>query len=243
MSFGIEVYNTNGNLQISESYSNYQQIASGTISSANANGGSTTFSYTAQTSGTYPLVFARPHSDGVYVGGCFFGDSVTGLTANTFYLTSSGAYDYRVYGLNGSSTIDSSTFAMQVFDGSGNVIWDSRKPQAQVQATVTATTVWPSSGPMDPYDNPSVPITLSYTSFSQRPWILMNNLVNWGFAGGNGCWAAAINPSANTSSILLSNGTTNGSGAWVANTSNGSSGVYTQGFAGGQCIVALAICY
>jgi hypothetical protein len=244
MAYGILIQNANGNIQIDQDYRNYQRIAYGTITSKSINGAATAIAYTTQTSGTYPLVFVRPHNDGDYVGGCYFGGATFGIPTGYIYLCNSGAYDYRVYALDGAVKIDSSTYGIEIFDASGNTVFDSRNALAQVQATVTCTTVWPSSGPMNPFDNPVVPIAKSYTSFGQRPWFMVNGLVNQQIvASGNNMWVMAINPAANTSSVLFSNGTMDSSGNWVPATASGSSGTYTTGFAGGQAIVPLAICY
>jgi hypothetical protein len=245
MAYGIEIENTNGDLQITQDYTNYHLIGSGTLTGGCPNTDAGQVSYTAQAGNVLPLVFVRPHADNIYIGGCFFGSAATLVPTGYVYYVWQGAHDYRIYGTTGTIAVDSSTYGMQVFDGSGNVQYDSRKSVAQVQTSVTCTTVWPNnSAPYAPYDNPFVPIVKSYTSFGQRPWFCINNLVNWFFYGGAGIWAMSIVSTADTSEVRFSNGELDTTGTvWTDYSAVGAGGNYTQGFAGGQCIVPLGICY
>jgi hypothetical protein len=248
-SYGIEIHNATGDIQITQDYANYQLIAQGTIGSATSNSIPVQLTYPAQANNTIPLVFVRPHSDGVYVGGCLFDSSAPGLTGfgAGAWVVCSGAFDYKIYGITSTIAVDASGFGLQVFDTSGNPTYDSRKSVPRIQDVVVVNTIYPapatSAYPFAPYDSPVVPISKSYTSFGQRPWFMVNNLQNIEYAGGQGIWACAIDPTANTSKLIISDGDTDASGNWFSYTSTGASPGYTQGFAGGQCIIPLAICY
>lgn len=166
MSFGLEVRNDAGRVQIDEEYRNLLLVAQGTAAAAYAGG----FTFPAQSSCT-PLVCVRPVTDGTYIG--FMNVSSTSAT-----YFSDGPFDWAVYGLDSPVYLDGSSYGLQVFSASGSLAFDSRCEPVRIKAVASGQSVWPdvkTASPMSSgYNN--YPVVINFTAFGLRPWMCINQL-------------------------------------------------------------------
>lgn len=171
MSYGFQSVNADNIVQIDDAYRNLLRVASGSWTSGGAVVGEINFP--TQTS-TAPLIFFRPSADGVYVG-------QVGLGSDRVYFSTNGNFDWVVYGLDGPVMTSASNYGMQVFNASGQVVFDSRYEPPRIQTIVRHNQTWPTyaNGGGSLGQNPNYPYTFNFTGWGERPWICLNSLFFW----------------------------------------------------------------
>lgn len=167
MSFGIEIKNNAGRVQVDGTYRNLFLVAQGTAPAGNWS----SISYPAQTS-CNPLVCIRPVSDGTYVGFV----SVGAASASYF---SDGPFEWAVYGLDSLLYYPGTQYGMQVFNSAGSVVFDSRCEPLRVKTVASGQAVWPDvlhgGSPSVAFNN--YPLAINFTPFGVRPWLCINQMV------------------------------------------------------------------
>jgi hypothetical protein len=177
MSFGIQIFNSFGDVLIDSENQNYSLLGEGTVSVA---AGGTDISFPAAV-GAPPLVFARFQSSTKYVGLTaldlstarlgVFGSNVA--NPGDDYLRSQAAtVEYKVFGV-AKSLAPGGGFGLQCFDGAGVLVFDSNRPGPRVSEVAINTTI---TAPSDSNRQPQAP-ALAHSSGSS-PWMLLNNTLN-----------------------------------------------------------------
>lgn len=229
MANGFQSLNASNIIQIDDNYRNLLKVASGTWTGGTAAIAEITFPL--QTS-TAPLIFVRPVSDGIYVGH-------VGIANNAFYAATNGNFEWVVFGLDNPVMTDDSAYGMQVFNGTGQVVFDSRYEPVRVQTVVRHDQQWPTYPQGGSYGQwPAYPYTFNFTGWGQKPWICLNAL--YFFAGDDGQTTCAT--TSGTNSIILQCGTNAGPayGGWRWASNDGSNGFYAYSHPYGQVRIPLA---
>lgn len=179
MAYGFQALNTNGVTQIDETYRNLMRVASGSYTG----GASEWQSFTFTNQAAAPLVFIRTAADTTYVGRLW-------ITNNSFSVQTNGAFDWVVFGITSPVQVAPSNYGMQVFDGSGAVVYDSRYEVPRIQTTIAINQTWPTEwqGAIGQY--PNYPYTATFTGWGARPWMCLNSLYFFEDEGAN-CTAFA----------------------------------------------------
>lgn len=172
MSYGLLVRGSHGDLTIDDLYRNIMFIKQGSASGARVD-----IPITSQAPFN-PQVYVRPWGDGHYVGACSIINSGTTVRLRTNKLvrgnngvvTDQGniGFDYVIFGINGVTPIDNSTYGLKVWDASGNVSFDSRFEQARIQHVLLI------SQAGQGINNTTYPQTYSFPGWGLRPWININ---------------------------------------------------------------------
>jgi hypothetical protein len=221
MAHGFQSINAGGIVQIDENYRNLLMVASGTWT-----GGGTPFGtiWFPTQYACAPLIFIRPSYDGCYVGP---GE----ITQSNFSFMCNGNFDWVVYGLDSPAAHSSTSFGLQVFDGGGSVVYDSRYEAPRIQAVATVWMTWPQYLGVNSPDYPYYP---SFTSWGGRPWFCLNSFVF--FADDNGtCVCATTN---GTGGLIVRCGTV-WTTDWIWAGNNGEGGMYAQSYPGGRMTIPL----
>jgi len=137
MSYGISIENESGYLQISDSYTNYVLVASGSVSA--------TAGATGSFSGVSPgdaTITGLQAEDIVAVQGSFLSEKYRTSSAVGIYnwQTSTQSISYRVYRKSSNISASTSDYGLEVFDASGNLRFSSKYPPAVVLATASTRT-------------------------------------------------------------------------------------------------------
>ena len=218
MAVGIRVSNPSGVVQIDETYRNFLRVGSGSYSGG---GGTISISYTSQS--VPPIIFVRPHSDGIYLGKF----TIRNSTAQVF---TNGGFDWVVYSLTSPQAISNSPMGIQVFDAAGQVIFDSRFEPPRIQTTLAVNQQWPTylqGGSLGQY--PAYPYSINFSGWGARPWFCLNSL--YFFADENG--QALAMTTNGTNQLILRCGTLLGT-SWSWSSNDGSNGVYAYSHPFGQ---------
>lgn len=225
--YGFQSFNNANITQIDDNYRNLLYVASGSWTGGNAV--LWQFTFPAQTS-TSPMVFVRPWADGTYVG-------QGGITADTCYFSTNGNFDWVVYGLDNPVMSSGSAYGMQVFNGSGQTVFDSRYEPARIQAVVRVDQTWPTYTQGGSYGAwPHYPYTLNFTGWGEKPWICLNAL--YCFDDDNGTTTAAT--TSGTNSIILRCGNNwGGSTGWQWFSNDGGGAGYALSHPYGQVRIPL----
>lgn len=171
MTAGLEVYNESGALIIDSNNPNYSLLASGTASSGSA------VSFTSTT--VRPLVFVRFNTPNRFVRiSALSNNSVTFQTydlqegTGNFSNPVAGSTEYMVFGIASTLTPSDPGFGLNVFDASGNLIYDSNRVIPRIKQVVTV--------PALPAVSDGNRATISAVSHSQgtNPWMLANSTYN-----------------------------------------------------------------
>lgn len=174
MPFGLQVVNEGGLVQIDQDFRNIAVIQQGTFGAAGpVSSGVVTFS--AQSEANCPQVWVRPHSDGVWVGGCFLTDASENPYSNSidrFFYQAGGPCDYKVCALSGNFVVDQSSYGLQVFDQAGRIAFDSRRRYARIRRVLSVASSSSSS------------VTVGFSGIPERPWMLLNQLPFCNFEDG-----------------------------------------------------------
>lgn len=130
MSYGLLITNDSGYIQIDDTYANFTQIASGSVStSANV-----TASFSYPDCGIVPLILISPGAWGVCY--CNFGISGTSASLRTNAATS---FTYRVLVPTYSVGQSSDAWGLRVWRPDGNIVYDSGRPNLRVLTVVSGT--------------------------------------------------------------------------------------------------------
>lgn len=171
MTAGLEVYNESGALIIDSNNPNYSLLASGTASSGSA------VSFTSTT--VRPLVFVRFNTPNRFVRiSALSNNSVTFQTydlqegTGNFANPVAGSTEYMVFGIASTLTPSDPGFGLNVFDASGNLIYDSNRVIPRIKQVVTV--------PALPVVSDGNRATISAVAHSQgtNPWMLANSTYN-----------------------------------------------------------------
>lgn len=228
MAYGFQSNNDSNIIQIDDNYRNLLRVASGSWTGGTASVGE--FSFPLQSS-TSPLIFFRPWADGTYVG-------QVGMEPSKCYFSTNGNFDWVVYGLDSPVLTSGSSYGMQVFDGAGQVVYDSRYEPARIQTIIRAQQKWPTymqGGNLG--DWPAYPYTYTFTGWGERPWICLNALYFW--EDDNGTTTCAT--TSGTNAIILRCGVNNGAnyGGWAWLSNDGGGIGYAQSHPYGQVRIPL----
>lgn len=171
MTAGLEVYNDAGALVIDSNNPNYSLLASGTVAAGTAVSFATTT--------VRPLVFVRFNTPNRFVRiSDLTNNSVTfqtyDLQENTgnFANPVSGSTEYMVFGIASTLTPSSPGYGLNVFDASGNLIFDSNQKIPRVKEIVVV--------PALPTVSDGNRASIAAASHSQgtNPWMLANSTYN-----------------------------------------------------------------
>jgi len=137
MSFGINVKNSSGNIILDSDLPQIPLIYSGT-------GGSGNVTITHPQTIQYPYIFLRPSNTGSY----FFSGFVN--STNFTYFCQSGNMEYRVYDGKGFFSAISSGYGMQIWNSSGNVLYNTQSNPpfiVDIKTALFATDPYPDEAP------------------------------------------------------------------------------------------------
>lgn len=224
MAFGFQSINSSGSVQIDDGYRNLRLVASGTWPSPTNSDFLITFP--TQTS-TSPLIFFRPSADGVYVGN-------GGIDASSFMFAANGAFDWQVYGLDNVVSATGS-HGLQVFNGAGQTVFDSRIKVPRIQTILSTNQIWPSyaqGGSLGAWT--AYPYNLDYTGWGQKPWICLNSL--FFFEDDSGTMTCAT--TSGYSRVILQCG--HWFNGWQWNSNDGGNGSYALSHPYGQVRIPIA---
>lgn len=171
MTAGLEIYNDAGSLLIDSINSNYSLLASGTAASG------TSVSFTTTT--VRPLVFVRFNTPNRFVRiSDLTNNSVTFQTydlqegTGNFANPVSGSTEYKVFGIASTLAPSNPGYGLNVFDASGNLIYDSNREVPRIKQVVTV--------PALPAVSGGNRASISAITHSQgtNPWMLANSTLN-----------------------------------------------------------------
>lgn len=130
MSFGLNVYNNSGSVIMDTNLPQMPFVSSG---SASATGVSLSNSQAlvSFSSLSAPVVYVRPQSTGGFL-------LIGNILNNGFYYKSSTNIDWRIYDGSITSWGNSSNYGMNVYDSSGNVIYNTNKNPPFIRSIQTA---------------------------------------------------------------------------------------------------------
>lgn len=166
MPHGLRTINDSGIVQIDENFRNVFVVAEGSVTTATGSINSAFLNISPAQTTCIPMVFVKPAS-GVEVGLFEVSRSVPpyhniGPPWDTVGYQCSGAFDYKICGLNWSSP-PSGDFGMVVYDDAANIVYDSRLSYMQIKSVHR---LFAQANPA--YQDITVP--------SDGEWFLMNNL-------------------------------------------------------------------
>jgi hypothetical protein len=136
--FGLQLFNSSGNVQIDSTYKNLGLREKGSVvSSSSAPIGSTGFYYATFTTvaGTCPVVAFRSN------GTCYLSHSTTSGNSTTYYFSCSAAnvtVQYWIFDDLANVTL-SGNYGLQVFNAAGGKVFDSRSKYMRIVDLVRGT--------------------------------------------------------------------------------------------------------
>lgn len=212
MSYGFEVINANGRVQIDQDHANPRLIMTGTCAA-----GSLTYIHMPyDIRDEAPLVLMRPHQAGLYVGGvrlyaprAAFGSNPA-LPSGAIQMRGQCGWDYAVFSTRGAPTMDGSAWGLEVRKADGTITYSSRYQHprithlAQKAADATQAGGWP--------------FTFSISGHTSMPWLLANPLCITGAGVGEmsesmGAIMASVNSSFTTVTVDFRDGAYDYSGS------------------------------
>jgi hypothetical protein len=173
MTAGIQIYNTNGVIQIDENLKNPRLVTTGSVAQGTDNAfGSFVLNLSAfgiDLNTEIPLLLLRPSAFGQNVGGVFITKKYGSVSGGNYFLidASNASFDYAVFSTQVAGIKDTDPGGFQVFNTAGEITYDSNNRHTRIIANLyhAATSSYP------------YPYNLSMTGFTAMPWIVANPLV------------------------------------------------------------------
>lgn len=168
MPVGLAIYNTDGVLQIDESFKNPCLVATGYLAGT---GGydPTPVSLSAlgiDVAVEMPIILIRPRAYGRWFGGCRVYRGESGVSYFETY-TSEVGLDYAIFSTKGTPIRDPGNVGLQVFDSSGAITFDSNLSHMRVLSS---------------HYHPAIaayqyPVQIGISNFQEMPWVVSAPLV------------------------------------------------------------------
>jgi hypothetical protein len=119
MTFGLNVYNSSGNVIMDTDLPQMPFVQSGSAS-ANSIAVATAPTFVSFSSLAAPVLYVRPQTTGGFV-------MIGNILTNGFFYKSNSNIDWRVYDGSVSSWTPSSNFGMNVYNSSGSLLYNTNK--------------------------------------------------------------------------------------------------------------------
>ena len=174
MTVGLQIFNTNGVIQIDENLKNPRYVTGGSVAKGADNSGYGTFvinlgAFGIDLNAEIPLILVRPNEFGKYVGGIFLTKQYGTVFGGNFCMivASDSGFDYAVFSTRVGGITDPGNFGLQVFNAAGEITYNSNNRHARIVANLIHTAT----------PNFTYPYSYAFSGFNEMPWIVVNPLV------------------------------------------------------------------
>lgn len=174
MTFGIQIINDYGRIQIDSDFSCPRMIMQGSAAFNGSKYGVDVAMPTG-TNSECPIILARPTQVDKYIGGIEFYPQENNLSILRLSMSGECPFDWAAFSTTGSAISDGSTYGLEVYRANGSVAFSSRNRHPCLTHIFGKAPSYDTGGASGGWPN-----VYSFAGYSDMPWIFMNPLLQTG---------------------------------------------------------------